>query len=303
MTRLIEAVHNVFNTIEAHWMDVWERKVVAWMLIVSFGVALLAIELSRQGLLPAPLGLIIPTNHFYAVDAVFTLFLAAEVVGLILGLATSVAASLGKQFEVFSLILLRQSFKELAAFGEPIAWTELSGPALRIISDATGAVLIFAALGVYYRMQQHRQITANEQEQYRFVAAKKLIALVLLAAFLVLGAVAGYTLVADFEVFPFFQAFYTVLVFTDVLIVLVSLRYSSTYHIVFRNSGFAVATVIIRLALAGPVYWNAILGVYAALFAIGLTWIYNRFAPVLNLADDELAAVADDDRQPYRPSS
>ena len=34
-----------------------------------------------------------------------------------------------------------------------------------------------------------------------------------------------------------------------VLIVLISLRYSSTYNVVFRNSGYALATVFIRLAL------------------------------------------------------
>ena len=79
----------------------------------------------------------------------------------------------------------------------------------------------------------------------------------------------------------FFDACYTVLIFADVLLVLVSLRYSSTYHVVFRNSGFAIATVLIRLALIAPAPINALLGVSSALFALGLTVAYNAFAPVL----------------------
>ena len=73
----------------------------------------------------------------------------------------------------------------------------------------------------------------------------------------------------------------TVLIFADVLMVLISLRYSTTYHIVFRNSGFAVATVLIRLALIAPAPVNALLGIASALFALGLTVAYNTFAPVI----------------------
>ncbi len=42
------------------------------------------------------------------------------------------------------------------------------------------------------------------------------------------------------------------LIFADVLVVLISLRYSASYHVVFRNSGLAVATAseLAVLALA-----------------------------------------------------
>ena len=63
----------------------------------------------------------------------------------------------------------------------------------------------------------------------------------------------------------------------DILIVLFSVRYSSTYRVVFRNSGLAVSTVLLRLALSAPVPVNAALGVAAALFATGLTLAYNAF--------------------------
>jgi hypothetical protein len=67
-------------------------------------------------------------------------------------------------------------------------------------------------------------------------------------------------------------------------VVLISTRYSSTYRVVFRNSGVAVSTVLLRLALSAPHYVNALLGLGAALFALALTVAYNRLAPQPQLA-------------------
>lgn len=274
-----------FDALAVRWEGEWTRKVTARVLVGSFFSALLAIELSRQGLLPEPLSARVPANHFYAIDVVFTLFLVVEVIGLVFGLATSVADALGKQFEIFSLILLRQAFKELVHFQEPIQWSfadaEASQAVLYVLTDAAGALLIFAAMGGYYYLQRHRRITETAAEQRRFVAAKKLLALVLLVVFVGIGFYTAGDYLVYGEAYPFFDAFYTVLIFSDVLIVLISLRYSSTYHVVFRNSGFAAATVMIRLALAGPRFYDAAIGLGAVLFATGLTAAYNYVGPVV----------------------
>jgi len=48
--------------------------------------------------------------------------------------------------------------------------------------------------------------------------------------------------------------------------------------IVFRTIGFAVATVLIRLALTAPRFIDAGLGITAAVFVVALTWIFNLSA-------------------------
>ena len=285
MTWLLSRANSLYDWLDARWEGAATRRTVASILIFSFFAALLVIEVNRQGWMPAPFDARLPVNHFYAVDVAFTLFLVVEVVGLVFGLATSVAEALGKQFEIFSLILLRQSFKELIHFSEPIQWTLDSDEAREAVQlvmvDAIGALLIFAVIGYYYRMQEHRRITDTEEEQKRFVATKKGLSVTLLVTLSGLGL---YTVV-DFVVFgeaiAFFDTFYTVLIFSDVLVVLISLRYSATYHVVFRNSGFAAATVMIRLALAGPRYVDAGIGLVAALFAVGLTAAYNSVVPAV----------------------
>jgi phosphate starvation-inducible membrane PsiE len=294
MTTFMQRTAATFDQLEEVWESRATRHTLSAILIVSFFGALVLIELSRQGMLagmPDPLNRI-PTNHFYAIDVAFTLFLVFELASLVFGLATSVSDALGKQFEVFSLIMLRQSFKELIYFNEePITWG-LDSPASReavqlVIADATSALLIFVAVGFFYQLQRRQRITTSSVELRQFIAAKKLVSLVLLVVFVGMGGVALYDVVAAENGFKFFDAFYTVLIFSDVLIVLLSLRFSSTFHIVFRNSGFAAATVMIRLALAGPRYFDGLIGVGAAIYAIGLVAAYNHFAPVLEAAEPE----------------
>lgn len=274
--------NRVFDAFEEWWEGKQARRFVAGVLVGGFLISLVLIELNRWGGLPGSIASSVSTNHFKAIDIAFTLFLVVELVGLVVGLATSVADTAGKQFEVFSLILLRRSFKELVKFEEePIQWSfEAGREAVQyLVVDATAALLIFLTLGVFYTLQRHESITGSRQETLQFVAQKKLVANVLLVFLAGLSVYAVLQPVAGGETIPFFNAFYTTLIFSDVLIVLISLRYSSTYHVVFRNSGFAAATVMIRLALSGPRYFGAALGVGAALFNLGVAAAYSYVAP------------------------
>lgn len=267
----------VFDALERRWGAPSSRRAVGTLLVACFLGSLVVIELRRLGLLPEALAGRIPDRHFYAVDFAFTLLLLLEVVSLIFSLSHSFSDSLGKQFEILSLILLRETFHGFKEFGEPISWESVRAGLLPMVSDATGALLVFVLLGAFSRAQRHRPITSDSAEQLDFVTAKKGIGLLLFVALLVIAGVDAHRLVAGEPTFSVFAGFYTVLIFSDVLIVLVSFRFSTTYAVFFRNSGFTVATVFIRLALAAPPPFNAALGAGSALFALGLTHAYNRF--------------------------
>jgi len=164
---------------------------------------------------------------------------------------------------------------------EPLRWPESPELVFHILSNAGGALLIFGILVFYYRTLIHAPITADEDETHNFISTKKSIALLLLAVFVVLGIY--HTLATLHAEHPpsFIATFYTVLVFCDILIVLISMRYGHTFPVVFRNSGFALATVVLRLALAAPDYTNAALDVGAALYILGLNWVYNQFGTTI----------------------
>lgn len=281
MPTLLARADALFDVLHGRWEDVQTRRSLGTGLVLAFVGALVVIELNRQGLLPAPLDGILPTNHFAAVGLAFTLLLVIEVLGLVWTLAESVANSVGKQFELLSLILLRKAFLEFGNFGEPIEWANVSESLLHLLSDAAAALVIFVVVGLYYRVQRHQQITTDRREETSFVAAKKLVGLLLLATFVGLAVLDVWRDLRGVPSYPFFEAFYLVLIFADILIVLISLRYSYSFRVVFRNSGFAISTVVVRLALSAPPYVNALLGVGAALFALGISLAYNAFAPVM----------------------
>lgn len=291
MHPLLTRADALFDALHTRWEDLQARRTLGTLLVVTFVGALVVIELNRQGFLPAPFAELLPTNHFAAVALAFTLLLVIEVLSLVWTLAESVANSVGKQFELLSLILLRKAFLEFGNFGEPIVWSEASDSLLHLLADATGALLIFVVVGFYYRVQRHRPITSGGREERSFVASKKLVGLTLLASFVVMGILHVTRDLAGTETFAFFEAFYLVLIFADILIVLLSLRYSYSFRVLFRNSGFAISTVVIRLALTAPPYVNALLGVAAALFALGISLAYNAFAPIMT--DDERAGTGE----------
>jgi hypothetical protein len=108
------------------------------------------------------------------------------------------------------------------------------------------------------------------------VQAKRLVALSLLVGFAAL-AVADLVAATRGEAWPFFESFYLILIFSDVLIVLISFRYSSSFTVLFRNSGFALSTVGARLALSAPAFLNAAIAVAAASFALLVSLTYNAF--------------------------
>ena len=276
----------LYDRLEAAWSMPATQRFAEMSLVVLFLAALCVIELRRQGLLPGRLGPLVPTKHFYAIQVAFGALLLYEVTGLVFGLARSVANALGQQLEILSLILLRGSFEELIHFDEPVQWEGLLGtfggnPILHLIADAVGALAVFVFLGLYYRMQRHQPISEDANDREAFVTAKKTVGLGLLAGYMLIGLGGLRQVLAGDRPFLFFEAFYTLLIFCDVLIVLISIRYTSTYRVVFRNSAFAVATVLIRLALTAPPYFNVLIGVAAAGFSVALTLAYNAFAPVI----------------------
>ena len=278
--RLLHFASHTFEALEQAWESHRTQRMLGSLLVISFLVALVVLDLSIRGWLPALPIIGRPRNHFYAVEIAFTLLLLIEVASLIFVLERSVSSAVGKQIEILSLILLRQSFKEFIYFDEPIRWEQVRESLFPMVSDALGGLLIFAVLGAYYRLQRHIPITADAQDQANFVSAKRLVALGLLFVFIVVGISEFAGGLATGETPQFFDQFYTVLIFTDVLVVLISLRYSTTYNVVFRNSGYALATVFIRLALIAPPPYNAVLGLGVALFAVALTVAYNSLAPV-----------------------
>lgn len=274
MSYLYDRITYAFDPLHHLWEHEKIHRKISFGLVIFFVFSILCIELNRRNLLPGSLADAIPTNHFFAVHAAFTVVLILEVISLIFTIPCSFSRSVGKQFEILALILMRNAFKELSYFPEPITFLGNEQAILRILSDGFGALLIFALLGYYYKVQS-RAIDEKMQPValYSFVAAKKGIALLLLSIFFFMGIDNTISILTGRPHTDFFHGFYTLLILTDILVVLISQCYQPSFYAIFRNSGFALSTLIIRIALAAPPFYNVLLGVAAALFAILLTLV------------------------------
>lgn len=271
----------VFDAFERVWDSDTARRSNAWIILLGFVGTGAWIGLSRLGVLPESLLLQKPFG--YAIHTAFTLVLITEVVTLILSLSRSVAESVGKQFEIFSLILLRQAFEEFSHRGDSVEWVfAWDSPVTHMISDIAGAIAVFSLVTVYAKLQLHRPITSDPDEQRNFVAAKKGVALILLAAFVVLSVFAGLGYIGRSNPIPLFKSFYVTLIFADVLIVLLAMRYSASHAIVFRNAGFAASTLLLRVALSAPPFLNAGIGLASAGLLIALAAAYRHAIVTVN---------------------
>jgi len=281
MQSIYELATNIFEPLKRFWETPRTERAISGALVVIFLMALAGIELKRRGMLPGPIAVHTPDHHFDAVGVAFSLVLILEVIGLIFALPCSFSKAMGKQFEILSLIFLRNAFKELVHLPEPIRMTTEWTPLLHIVAYGVAALIIFGLLGVYSRMPapKHR-VPQSASDRYAFIASKKILTLTLLAAFAWLGVEAVVRHISHDHEFDFFDTFYTILVFADILLVLLAQRFFPGYLAVFRNSGYALATLCIRLALAAPPYYNVALGTGAAVYAIALTWTFNRLAQI-----------------------
>ena len=268
---------NFYNKIEDYWQGDKNHRILGNILVITFLGSLLLIYLKRSGFIGEPVAAYIPIKYFSAIVLAFMALLVFEVFSLIFILPGSVSGSMLKQFEIFSLILLRDVFKSIETFPEPISWNHVTQAIYPMAFDAGGALLIF--IGIYYirKLQLHQSITADSKKQNQFIEVKKILSLILIGVFLFL---AGYDIMLFFQhatTFKMFLLFYTVLIFFDILMVLISLRYNLSYKVLFRNSGFAIATIILRLSLAASPYYKALLGVASVVFVWVLTYFYSKY--------------------------
>jgi hypothetical protein len=260
-----------YDGFENKWHSLQKSKLISNIVILFFIAGILVSLLSHFNIISVRLG------KFFAIELAFSVLLFVEIFDLFFIITHSVADSVGKQFEIISLILLRSAFKELGHLPLNMSWDISSlQTLLPIIADALGAVIIFLITVLFYNKQRHVQITKSDAERLHFVLQKKVV-----AAFMILFFICEIL----YSIFLFFSTktlndnifnrLYTVLIFSDILILILSLRYSNLYVHLFRYSSFALATVILRLSLSAPKYLNVMLSVSAGIFILLVSYVYN----------------------------
>jgi hypothetical protein len=265
----------IFDRLRTLWRQPGVSHGVSLLLICSFVLSLLMIYLNKLGMLPFPLAEMTPINPFQAVTLAFGMLLVVEVVELIIAIADSVSLAVGKQLEIMGLLLLRETFTDISLLGVHIDPAADFIPLLQIASTALAGLLLFIIRGLFVRFRFHQE----NKDIRRYINAKKSVSLILFCILLIAGIYDLYMVLIVDSRSGFFSNFYTSLIYADILLVLGGQYYIPGFHAIFRNSGYAVGTVLMRLSFGSPHYLGAALCVFAGIYILALTWAASYFSP------------------------
>ena len=214
----------------------------------------------------------------------FSILLTYETYQLIRTLPSSFSNSVGKQYEVVTLLVVRDVFKRLADFDADDEWAINGELGLILLECITFLILFFTALS-YRRSSDVSEISnVDDSELDSFVHSKRIISLMLFIAFIGMAAYSftTWTLAVidgkggvDREIF--FSDFFTILILADILILLLSYRFTVDFANLARNTGFILSTVILRVAISAPGISAVILFALSGILGLAILRISSEF--------------------------
>lgn len=224
-------------------------------------------------------------NYLKAIYTPFSFILAYEVFLLVIILPESMTEFIGKQFEIITLITLRSFFHDIADvhMHTPLS---ISDPAVILLGyDLVASLIMFGLTVVFHRLHSpHRELDSKEPLT-RFINLKQSISvcLLLVLAFTscynvqswlshAIPAFINHTSFPDPNAF-FYADFFSVMIYADVLLLIVSFLYDSSFYTVVRNASFIISTVLLRFSLSMERPLNHVIIVVAFMFSIAVMLI------------------------------
>lgn len=270
--------------------------------LVGFVLHLLLIFIAKHVAFNSPVLLQLPSSYLKAIYTPFSIILFYEVLTLVVILPKSIVIFIGKQFEIITLIVIRSFFHDIADYDldKPDIYTPNF---LKDISlDLIGALLLFFLTTIFYQLfaKTKKSKSNPSSKRTRFIHIKKTAAVVLSLLLLVLSVVSlvNWSLhiyeVSAQGIAPhdpnsvFYKDFFSVMIFVDVFLLILSFIYSGSYDLIFRNGGFVISTILVRIALTAQKPFNIYFALTAVLFGVllmALFVFYNQ--KVVNTEGDE----------------
>lgn len=235
------------------------------------------------------------SNPIGAIYTPFSFILVYEVYLLVYYLPKSISIYIGKQYEIITLIVIRRIFKDLANLDLSTNWFKAKYD-LQFTYDILATVLLFFLIFLFYKVNTSRVFPDynpnidSEREKDFFVQLKKILSGILVPVFLGLALYSfgnwlfNNMISVDQMVVTvtdvnevFFDDFFTILILTDVLLLLVSLFHTDQFRKVIRNSGFIISTILIKLSFGAEGLLNIALILSAVFFGLAIVWIHNKY--------------------------
>jgi len=274
--KILYLLEDTYLRIKQAWESDIAHKYISNILVLIFVSSLVIYFLVSKEIIPSKGFLKSFENPFYSIELSFTVLLITEIISMLFVLPKSVAKSVTKQFELLSLIFLRHGFEQFSHI-HSFRWVEMIDPVKHMFAYGFASLVIYFIIGIVYKKQKHILICHTEKQQRNFVRFKRAISLGLLVAFLFIVFSDLQELFYTGTFRTSFHIFFTVLIFSDILILLITTRYILSYRAMYRYSAFILATIFIRLALTATPYYDMVIGIIASIYLLLLVLTYNYF--------------------------
>lgn len=218
----------------------------------------------------------------------FSILLAYEIYELIRTIPNSFSSAVGKQYEIATLLVVRDILKRLSVIELSDDWKIDDDLGFLLVECCAFLVLFYTSL-TYYKISSNLDHDDNISDHVSsFVSTKKAIANVMLIFFIIIAimSLTGWISSAmegggsvNREIF--FLDFFTFLILADILILLMSYWFYTDFGNLARNTGFVLSTVIIRVAISSTGISSMILFALSGFLGIMILRISNN----VNLAN------------------
>ena len=267
------------------------RKLERLTLFASIGgflVHLTLIGLNNLGLIGG-LDPALFSNPISAIYTPFSFILIYEIYVLIYFLPRSFTTSLLKQYEIIALILIRRIFGDIAMIDFERVEIE-DHEVTRLFIDLFSVLILLTIILFYTRIDARLSKIRSIVNDEVFRVYKKNLAVILV--FVIMGIslihLADFISVTAYGVHLFagmendlnaifYKDFFTVLILSDVLILLLSYGLTKENFKLLRNTGFVISTVLIRISFSTQGVFNSIFIITGALFGLAILKIYFEF--------------------------
>ena len=212
----------------------------------------------------------------------FSILLVYEVYQLIRTIPDSFSSSVGKQYEIATLLVVRDILKRLSEVESSEGWEISSDVGFLLVECAAFLALFYTSL-TYFRMSKNT-VKGEETtgEVAVFIEAKRGVANIMLLVFLLTAAYSFMTWVGSVQDGGgsvnrtiFFLDFFTFLILADILILLISYWFYTDFGNLARNTGFVLSTVIIRVAISSEGVSSMILFTLSGLLGIAILRMFQ----------------------------
>ena len=276
------------------------EKVIFITAAVAYIVHFTLIFMVNKGiLLPSTVGIDRNPNLLSAINTPFSIILIYEIYLLIFYLPSSITSYLGHQYEVIALIFIRKLFDDLSTLAGDDRIMNGLGDLKALSVSFLGLITLLMLIFLFYHIKrktgtQKEDMKQCTKKEKAFIVSKKIMAFGLTVFFILMfihsiSSLKDVDLSVNSMVYGinytskvFFINFFSILIITEVLLLLFTFNLTDRFSKIIRNAGFIISTILLKMSFMTDGIHTIIIINIAVAFGVAMLAIHQLYMRKLN---------------------